>query len=79
MPPHRPFHIGCPDPEQCRIDRRALSLWPRLDRRALARCHHDPACVVRLVGRRTSLPPTAVWSLLTAPLISATESETWFG
>ncbi len=79
MPAHRPFHRGCRSPDECEIDRRALALWPRLDRRALSRCRHDRACVVTLVERRTRLPPTAIWNLLAARPTTREEAETWFG
>jgi hypothetical protein len=59
--------------------RRALAMWPRLDRRALGRCDHDPRRVAILVSRRTSLPVDAIVSLLTTPQVSADEAATWFG
>lgn len=37
-------------------ERRALVLWPRLDREKLRRTHGDPARIARLVARRTTLP-----------------------
>ena len=79
MPDHRPAHIGCRSPDECEVDRRALALWPRLDQRALSRCRHDPACVVTLVERRTSLPPSAIWGLLVSRPASDEEVERWFG
>jgi hypothetical protein len=44
--------------------RRAQTLWPRLDPRALARTHGDPRRVARLVARRTNLSEDAIVSLL---------------
>ena len=79
MTAHRPRHVGCPSPEQCEVDRRALSLWPRLDRRALSRCRHDLVCVAGLIERRTSLPPTAIRLLLASRPATSEEVETWFG
>jgi hypothetical protein len=69
------------DPVQGRpiVDRRALSLWPRLDHRALARCHHDLDAVARLVSRRTSLPIETIRALLAAPAVPPDEAERWFG
>ncbi len=43
---------------------RALLLWPRLDRRKLARARGDADRVARIVGRRTSLPHEAIVKLL---------------
>jgi hypothetical protein len=79
MRSHRRFHVGCRAPEECEVDRRALLLWPRLDRRALSRCRHSLTCVAGLVGRRTGLPPVTVQVLLGARPPSTTELETWFG
>lgn len=44
--------------------RRALALWPRLDRRALTRCHGDAARIARFVARRTSLSPDTIAGML---------------
>jgi len=75
---HRPHHVNCPSAAECEVDRRALALWPGLDRRALARCRHDVACVVRLVGRRSRLPPMTIRVLL-APPLTHEDVATWFG
>lgn len=61
------------------IDRRARALWPRLDPRALGRCHHDPRRIARLVARRSSLGVEVILGMLTGPDISREEGETWFG
>jgi hypothetical protein len=61
------------------IEQRALLLWPRLDRRALARCRHDLEAITRLVGRRTSLPRDSIRALLAAPVVSGEDRERWFG
>ena len=45
---------------------RALILWPRLDRRALRRCDHDPRRMAGYIARRTSLPLESIVSMLTA-------------
>jgi hypothetical protein len=68
-----------PIPGRPGIDRRALSLWPRLDQRALARCHHDLDAVARLVSRRTSLPIETIRALLAIPAVAPEETERWFG
>lgn len=71
-------------PEQTRLgptalERRALVLWPRLDRAALRRCHGDATRIAALVSRRTSMPPEAIRDLLTMPAVGRTEIDTWFG
>jgi len=58
--------------------RRALLRWPRLDRRALARCAGDAACITSLVSRRTNLPPEVIRTILVYPE-SETDREFWFG
>ncbi len=58
--------------------RRALLLWPRLERRALARCAGDPACIANHVSRRTSLPPHIVRAMISPGLTDA-DGEFWFG
>jgi hypothetical protein len=50
--------------ELCPAQTRALALWPRLDRRALARCGCDPARIANYVSRRTRLPTKAIETLL---------------
>jgi len=49
-----------------RIRRRALLLWPRLDRARLARTAGDPQRIARLVARRSSLPSDVIVAMLTA-------------
>lgn len=44
--------------------RRALALWPRLDRRKLTRTCGDPVRVARLVSKRTSMPVESILVLL---------------
>jgi len=61
------------------LERRAIALWPALDRRALARCHHDLACVSRLVARRSHLSPTTVRVLLGTPPVTPEDAACWFG
>jgi hypothetical protein len=76
---HRPFHDGCPPNAPCRVDRRALLRWPGIDRRALARCRHDPNRIARLVARSTHLDPHAIALVLVAPVLGADEIATLFG
>jgi len=61
------------------LARRALVIWPRLDRRALRHCHGDPYRIASLVARRTSLSVETIVGMLAAPRITPEERETWFG
>ena len=61
------------------LERRALALWPRLDRAALRRCHQDPARIAALISRRTLLSPEAIKQVLLMPSVSDDEVSTWFG
>ena len=61
------------------LERRALALWPRLDRAALRRCHQDPARIAALISRRTSLSPDAIKHVLLMPSVSDDDVSTWFG
>jgi hypothetical protein len=77
---------GIPTPDQLRhdgwgpaIDDHALALWPRLGRKAISRCGHDPRCIATVVSHRTSLPAEVIVRILTLPPISPEEAETWFG
>lgn len=68
-----------PDAAVDALQRRALSVWPRLDPSALRRCGDDVQCVAALVERRTTLPPEAIISILTVPAVTEDEARTWFG
>jgi hypothetical protein len=48
-----------------RVLARAALLWPGLDRRQLGRTGGDPQRVVRLIARRSSLPPESIREMLT--------------
>ncbi len=61
------------------LERRALALWPRLDRAALRRCHSDAHRIAALVARRTTMPPEAIFSVLMMPSVADDEIGTWFG
>jgi hypothetical protein len=51
--------------------RRALALWPRLDREKLRRAKDDPRRIARLVARRTTLSvETIVLMLVVADALS---------
>ncbi len=79
MSGHSAYHLDCSPASPCTVDRRALALWPGLDRRALARCRHDPIRIARLVAHRSSLAPSAIRSLLSMPAVTPEEAATWFG
>ena len=61
------------------LERRALTLWPRLNMAALRRCRGDATRIAALVARRTTLPPEAIRQLLMMPEVERTEIDTWFG
>jgi hypothetical protein len=61
------------------LERRALALWPRLDPAALRRCQSDARRIAALVSRRTSMPPEAIFRVLTMPAVEDDEIGTWFG
>ena len=62
------------------MHRRALALWPRLDRRALARCGSDSACIARHVARRTSLSTEVIQALIEqGDLPNEDDVRLWFG
>jgi hypothetical protein len=61
------------------LERRALLLWPRLDRRALRRCKNDAHRIAALVARRTTMPPEAILGVLTMPRVADGDIDTWFG
>ena len=48
----------------CPAQMRAMALWPRLDRRALARCGCDPARIALYVSHRTRMPIKAIETIL---------------
>jgi hypothetical protein len=61
------------------LERRALALWPRLDRAALRRCRNDARRIAALVARRTTMPPEAILNVLTMPRVADGDIDTWFG
>lgn len=52
------------DPTATELCRRALWLWPRLDRRSLSRTRGRPTRVALLVARRTALDPDMIVGML---------------
>jgi hypothetical protein len=61
------------------LERRAMALWPRLDRAALRRCHQDPDKIADLIARRTALAPETIKQVLLMPAVSDEDVSTWFG
>ena len=47
-----------------RVERRAMALWPRLDYRALHRCHGDTARIAVQVSHRTKMTRKAIEKLI---------------
>ena len=71
--------VAPPSTSLTALERRALALWPRLNRAALRRCRQDPARIAELVARRTTLPPEAIRQVLLMPAVTDDEVRTWFG
>ena len=47
-----------------RVERRAMAIWPRLDQRALHRCHGDAARIAVQVSHRTPMTCKAIEKLI---------------
>jgi hypothetical protein len=71
--------VALPSTSLTALERRALALWPRLDKAALRRCRQDPSRIAELVARRTTLPPEAIRQVLLMPAVTDDEVQTWFG
>ncbi len=56
--------------------RRALLIWPGLDRARLRRTHGDPWKIARLVSHRSSLPTESILTLLMGVRVVADPSTT---
>jgi len=56
-----------PSPTRRDFQRRALSIWPGLDRARLRRAHGDPWKIATVVAARTSLTLESILVLLMAP------------
>ncbi len=56
--------------------RRALLIWPGLDRERLRRTHGDPWKIARLVASRTSLSTESILTLLMGISIAARAADT---
>jgi len=68
-----------PAAETCAFTQRALLIWPRLDRRTLARCGCDARRIAAYVARRTSLPVEVITAILEAGGRGDRESSFSFG
>jgi hypothetical protein len=61
------LHPGMPHgrPESAdRVERRAMAMWPRLNHKALHRCHGNAARIAVQVARRTKMTPKAIEKLI---------------
>ncbi len=72
-----PFAADTSSPIAGALERRALRLWPQLDRRELARCGGDPEQVADLIARHANLTVDAVTGILASP--DRTEPTFYFG
>jgi hypothetical protein len=61
------------------LERRALALWPRLDKSALRRCGNDPSRIAALISRRTSMPPEQIVQVLVMTIPTREDAASWFG
>jgi hypothetical protein len=61
------------------LERRALALWPRLDKTALRRCGNDPSRIAALISRRTSMPPEQIVQVLVMAIPAREDAGSWFG
>ena len=61
--PHALLPIEGPEAAD-RVERRALAMWPRLDHRALRRCHGDTGRIAVQVSRRTKMTRKAIEKLI---------------
>ena len=58
------IHVAGARSQLCPAAQRALMIWPRLDRRQLARCGCDTARIAGFVSRRTRMPVRSIEALL---------------
>jgi hypothetical protein len=65
------------DVDRSYITQRAMTVWPRLDRRALTRCGGDVSRITQLVSKRTALSPQSIRAILLGH--SEIDPELWFG
>ena len=78
MPSPRPDAARSVPTTREEVLRRVHLRWPRLDRRGLARCQGDVACISRHVARRTNLPPETIRAIVD-PVLNEAEAAIWFG
>jgi hypothetical protein len=61
---HRARPVTAREQGLCPAATRAMVIWPRLDRRALARCGCDTVRIANYVARRTRMPARSIETLL---------------
>ena len=66
IPFSRPHSVLSQDGSEStgRFERRAMAIWPRLNHRALHRCHGNVARIAAQVAHRTKMTPKAIETLL---------------
>jgi hypothetical protein len=65
--------------EACALMQRAMSIWPRLDRRGLVRCGCDARKIAKYVARRTSHSVEAITAILEQGERADSEPPFYFG
>ena len=65
--------------DPCAITQYAMVMWPRLNRRALARCGCDARRIAAYVARRTSLSVEDITEILEAHVRPDVDSSFFFG
>ncbi len=63
----------------CAFTQRAMLIWPRLDRRSLARCGCDSRRIAAYIARRTKLSVDAITAILEDSVRADREASYWFG
>ena len=53
-----------PSGRTVRVERKALAMWPRLDHRALRRCHGDTRRIAAQIAHRTKMAPGLIEKLI---------------
>jgi hypothetical protein len=79
MEPDAPSAPSHSSQESCPFTLRAMTLWPRLDRRALGRCGCDAHRIAAYVSRRTSLPVEVIAAMLEEADRGDTPPSYYFG
>lgn len=74
-----PRAVRRPLVETCPYMQRAVLIWPRLDRRMLAKCGCDARRIARFVSHRTSLPVEQITAMLENSDQADSELTYYFG